>query len=128
MVELRTKEYPIPEMTPGPPPEVTVLVPALNEEDTIAEVLERVLVLPLRVQVIVVDDGSRDETAKILDRYRDRVLVLTNAERSGKGAAIRKALPYAEGIVTIVQDADLEYAPEQIPALIRPILDGRANV
>lgn len=115
-------------MRQGPPPEVTVLVPALNEEDTIAEVLDRVLALPLRVQVIVVDDGSTDRTPEILKQYADRVLVLTNSARGGKGNAIRKALPFAEGQTAIVQDADLEYAPEQIPNLIRPILDGRANV
>jgi len=115
-------------MSQKPPAEVTVLVPALNEEATIAEVLDRVLAIPLRVQVIVVDDGSTDRTPEILATYADRVLVLTNASRGGKGNAIRKALPFAEGKATIVQDADLEYAPEQIPDLIRPILDGKANV
>lgn len=109
-------------------PEVTILVPALNEEETIAEVLDRVLALPLTVQVIVVDDGSNDRTPEILRSYADRVLVLTNVARSGKGNAIRKALPFAEGVATIVQDADLEYAPEQIPDLINPILEGKANV
>jgi len=109
-------------------PEVTILVPALNEEETIAEVLDRVLALPLSVQVIVVDDGSNDRTPEILRSYADRVLVLTNPARSGKGNAIRKALPFAEGVATIVQDADLEYAPEQIPDLINPILEGKSNV
>jgi glycosyltransferase involved in cell wall biosynthesis len=109
-------------------PEVTVLIPALNEQATIAEVLDRVLAIPLRTQVIVIDDGSTDDTPKILSRYADRVTVLTNPTRGGKGNAIRKALPYAEGKTVIVQDADLEYAPEQIPTLIRPILDGNANV
>lgn len=121
-------EYPLPGMRQGPPPEVTVLVPALNEENTIAEVLDRVLALPLRIQVIVVDDGSTDRTPEILRSYGDRITVLTNATRGGKGNAIRKALPFAEGETTIVQDADLEYAPEQIPSLIRPILEGRAGV
>jgi len=109
------------------PPEVTVLIPALNEEETIAEVLDRVLALPLAVQVIVVDDGSTDRTPEILRGYADRVVILTNAARGGKGNAIRKALPFAEGLATIVQDADLEYAPEQIPDVIRPIIEGRAN-
>jgi glycosyltransferase involved in cell wall biosynthesis len=122
------KVYPQPVNSQGLCPEVTVLVPALNEQDTIAEVIDRVLAIPLRTQVIVVDDGSTDRTPEILASYRDRILVLTNAQRGGKGNAIRKALPYAEGVATIVQDADLEYAPEQIPDLIRPILDGKASV
>ncbi len=109
-------------------PEITVVIPALNEERTIAEVLDRVLALPMRVQTIVVDDGSTDGTPAILDSYRDRVVVLTNERPGGKGYAIRKALPFAKGVATIVQDADLEYAPEQIPELVRPILEGRANV
>lgn len=127
MVVADPKEYPLPVNDQGTPPEVTVLVPALNEQDTIGEVIDRVLAIPLRVQVIVIDDGSTDRTPEILKGYEDRVLVLTNAQRGGKGNAIRKALPYAEGIATIVQDADLEYAPEEIPNLIRPILDGRAS-
>jgi len=109
-------------------PEVTVLVPALNEEHTIAEVIDRVLALPLKVQMVVIDDGSTDGTTKILEGYKDRVQVLRNEKPSGKGNAIRQALPYATGATVIVQDADLEYAPEQIPDLIRPILEGRANV
>lgn len=109
-------------------PDVTVLVPALNEEDTIAEVVERLLALPISKQVIVIDDGSTDKTAETLANYKDRILVLTNPARSGKGAAIRKALPYAEGKVIIIQDADLEYFPEEIPKVIEPILKGEAGV
>jgi len=109
-------------------PEVTVLVPALNEEHTIAEVIDRVLKLPLKVEIIVIDDGSTDKTTEILARYSDRVRVLRNEKPSGKGNAIRQALPFATGTTVIVQDADLEYAPEEIPNLIRPILEGRASV
>ncbi len=109
-------------------PEVTVLVPALNEQETIAEVLDRLLALPLRTEIIVIDDGSTDLTPQILDSYRDRVMVLRNESRQGKGSAIRQALAHASGESVVVQDADLEYAPEEIPALIQPILDGHANV
>jgi dolichol-phosphate mannosyltransferase len=109
-------------------PDVTVLVPALNEEDTIGEVLDRLLALPLSVQVIVVNDGSDDRTGEILHSYGDRIVLLTNNSRGGKGAAIRQALPYANGKTVIVQDADLEYAPEEIPRLIEPILNGQAKV
>jgi len=121
------KVYPLPVMPHLDGPEVTVLVPALNEEHTIAEVIDRVLRLPLRVELIVIDDGSTDNTTKILATYSDRVRILRNEKPTGKGSAIRQALPFATGATLIVQDADLEYAPEQIPDLIRPILDGRAS-
>ncbi len=124
----RTKEYPLPVMPNPGGPEVTVLVPALNEEHTIAEVVERVLKLPLRVEIIVIDDGSTDKTTAILATYADRVKVLRNEKPGGKGNAIRQALPFATGATVIVQDADLEYSPEEIPNLIRPILDGRSKV
>jgi glycosyltransferase involved in cell wall biosynthesis len=109
-------------------PDVTVLVPALNEEETIGEVLDRLLALPLDIQVIVVNDGSDDRTGEILHSYGNKIVLLTNRERGGKGAAIRQALPYATGKAVIVQDADLEYAPEEIPKLVQPILSGKAKV
>ena len=121
-------EYPLPVMSHLDGPEVTVLVPALNEEHTIGEVIDRVLKLPLRVEMIVVDDGSTDRTTEILARYKDQIRILRNEKPTGKGSAIRQALPYATGATIIVQDADLEYAPEQIPQLIQPILDGKASV
>lgn len=113
---------------PDGAPDVTILVPALNEEDTIGALLDRLLVLPLRAQVIVIDDGSSDRTPKILRTYEDRVTVLRNPERTGKGAAIRKALPLATGRVVVIQDADLEYDPADLPRLIEPILRGEAGV
>ncbi len=109
-------------------PEVTILVPALNEEHTIAEVIDRVLALPMKVELIVIDDGSTDRTTEILAGYADRIRILRNSKPSGKGNAIRQALPYATGRALIVQDADLEYAPEQIPELVLPILEGKATV
>lgn len=109
-------------------PDVTVLVPALNEEDTIGEVVDRLLALPVKIQVIVVNDGSEDRTGEILHSYGGRILLLTNTSRGGKGAAIRQALPYASGRTVIVQDADLEYSPEEIPKLIEPILQRQAKV
>ncbi len=109
-------------------PEVSVIVPALNEEATIGEVVERLLALPLSVQVIVVDDGSTDRTAAMLAPYEDRILVLRNERPSGKGSAIRQALLHVRGEAVIIQDADLEYAPEQIPEVVRPILQGESDV
>ena len=109
-------------------PDATVIVPALNEQDTLSEVVDRLLALPLRLEVIVVDDGSSDCTPEILTGYGDRILVLTNDKPGGKGMAIRLALPHVTGRTIIIQDADLEYFPEDIPALVQPIVEGRANV
>lgn len=109
-------------------PDVSIIVPALNEEDTIQEVVERCLALPISVQLVVVNDGSTDRTGDILARFSDRITLITNTSRTGKGAAIRKAVPHLMGVASIIQDADLEYSPEQIPQLIQPILQGQANV
>jgi glycosyltransferase involved in cell wall biosynthesis len=115
-------------MTSVQAPEVTVIVPAKNEEDTIAEVVRRLLALPIQTQIIVVDDGSTDGTAAQLSQFGSAITVLRNSESLGKGAAIRTALPHAVGEVVVIQDADLEYEPEELPNLVRPILDGKANV
>lgn len=105
-------------------PDVTVIVPALDEQATIAEVVDRLLALPLDLQVVVVDDGSRDKTPEILARYGDRITVVTNERPGGKGMAIRIGLAHARGKVVVIQDADLEYSPEEIPKLVDPILQG----
>ncbi|MFN3729852.1 MAG: glycosyltransferase family 2 protein [Fimbriimonadaceae bacterium] len=117
-------------MEPGVdrPADLSVIVPALNEEATIREVVERLLALPLRTQVIVVNDGSTDRTGEILAEYQDRITVITHPKPGGKGAAIRAALPHAIGKASIIQDADLEYSPEQIPALVTPIIQGQYPV
>ena len=109
-------------------PDLTILIPALNEEATIREVLERCLAVPLSKQIVVINDGSTDSTAEILKAFGEKIEVVTNPKPSGKGNAIRKALNLIRGKTVIVQDADLEYSPEQIPTLIQPILDGSASV
>lgn len=109
-------------------PQVSAIIPALNEQDTLGEVIERLLALPLAVEIIVVNDGSTDATASVLSSFGSRIVVLTNGKPGGKGMAIRQALPHATGEAVIIQDADLEYFPEDIPALVLPILEGKANV
>jgi glycosyltransferase involved in cell wall biosynthesis len=109
-------------------PDVTIIVPALTEEETIGEVVERLLAVPLTTQIIVVDDGSTDQTPAVLQKFGKRILVLTNPVRGGKGAAIRQALPHATGVATIIQDADLEYLPEEIPQVVGLILSGEENI
>ncbi len=108
--------------------DVTVLVPALNEESTIREVIERLLALDFDLQIVVINDGSTDETGAILSSFGDKIEVITNSQPGGKGAAIRKGLAIARGKVVVIQDADLEYRPEELPLLVKPILDGKATV
>jgi dolichol-phosphate mannosyltransferase len=115
-------------MSKGAKVDVSIILPVLNEERTVAEVIDRVLLLPLKLELIVVDDGSTDKTPDILLPYKDRIRLLRNEKRGGKGNAIRKALDYVSGQVVVIQDADLEYAPEQIPKLVEPILNGEATV
>jgi glycosyltransferase involved in cell wall biosynthesis len=105
---------------------VSFIVPAFNEARTIGEVLERIDALPLESQVIVVDDGSSDGTAAIAERRAGTVVL--RQRNSGKGAAIRAALPYVDGDVVVIQDADMEYDPADVPALIDPIERGVADV
>jgi glycosyltransferase involved in cell wall biosynthesis len=105
---------------------VSFIVPAYNEARTIAEVLERIAGLELDTQVIVVDDGSTDGTGD-LAAERDGVLVLRQ-ENQGKGAAIRNGLNHVDGEIVVIQDADMEYDPVEVPALIEPIERGVADV
>jgi dolichol-phosphate mannosyltransferase len=105
-------------------PDVTILVPALNEERTIREIVARLLELPISKQIIVINDGSTDRTPDVLSEFEGQILVIHNRERGGKGRAIRTGLAYAQGKTVIVQDADMEYFPEEIPGLVEPILSG----
>ena len=108
---------------------VSFIVPAHNEEATLEEVLERVYALPLEKQVIVVDDGSTDATGEIAARWRDdRGVVLVSQQNRGKGAAVRAGIPHVDGEIVVIQDADLEYDPADVPALIEPIERGSADV
>jgi glycosyltransferase involved in cell wall biosynthesis len=109
---------------------VSFIVPAYNEAATIEDVLQRVTALPFDTQLVVVDDGSTDDTPRILDAWRDRdgTEVVRLERNRGKGAAIRTALPFLRGEITVIQDADAEYDPADVPDLIEPIRRGSADV
>jgi dolichol-phosphate mannosyltransferase len=109
---------------------LSVIIPAFNEERTLAQVLDRVLALPLKPQVIVVSDGSTDGTNDIIRDYqRNRGITgVICPVNGGKGAAIMAGLVHATEPFTIIQDADLEYSPEQFDLLLDPVKAGRAQV
>jgi len=108
---------------------VSFIVPAYNEAATIEQVLERVEELGLDRQIVVVDDGSTDGTPGILERWSGRDgIVVVRQENRGKGAAIRAAIQHLDGDITVIQDADMEYDPVDVPQLIEPIERGAADV
>jgi glycosyltransferase involved in cell wall biosynthesis len=110
---------------------LSVIVPVFNERATVAELLRRVrnVELPLDVEVIVVDDGSSDGTDKILSAIGDStVRVINHGSNRGKGAAVRTGLGAVRGDLVIIQDADLEYDPDDWPKLLDPVLRGKARV
>jgi glycosyltransferase involved in cell wall biosynthesis len=112
------------------PPLVTAIVPAHDEERTILAVLEGLHALALRPQIVVVDDGSTDRTPEILQQWRaahPEAVVLRQPNR-GKGAAVRSGLAHATGEFVVIQDADLEYDPAQLPRLVAPLFAGEADV
>jgi len=109
---------------------LSIVIPIYNEEELLEKVLERVRALPLDMELILVDDHSTDRTPEILAREAQKpgTRVLRHDWNQGKGRAIRTGLEHATGDIVIIQDADLEYRPEEIPDVLRPILEGRTNV
>lgn len=111
-------------------PLLSVVMPVYNERATIDEIISRVLAVPLRIQLIVVDDCSTDGTReRLIELQRERGFTLLLQDRNqGKGAALRRGFEEVKGDLVIIQDADLEYSPEEYPALIELICQGRADV
>lgn len=108
---------------------VSIVIPVYNERVTIEIVVRRVLELPLAKEVLVVDDGSVDGTREVVARFEgERGVRVILAEHRGKGMAFRLGLEQARGEVVVIQDADLEYNPADIPRVIAPILSGAAEV
>jgi glycosyltransferase involved in cell wall biosynthesis len=111
-------------------PLLSVVMPCYNESSTVEEIIRRVLAVPLRIELIVVDDGSKDGTREILTRLADelRFKLVFQAVNGGKGAALRRGFEEVTGDLVVIQDADLEYSPEEFPQLIQFICEGRADV
>ena len=111
-------------------PLLSVVIPVFNEAATIEEIIPRVLAVPLRIQLIVVDDCSTDGTREALNRLQEMYgfTLLLQSRNQGKGAALRRGFAEVRGDLVAVQDADLEYSPEEFPMLIELIREGRADV
>ena len=110
---------------------LTVVIPVYNERNTIHEILRQVRAVPVRKQIILVDDCSKDGTREVLTRMQAEepdLTVVFHDRNQGKGAALRTGFRHATGQIVIVQDADLEYDPGQYVQLIQPILEGKADV
>jgi glycosyltransferase involved in cell wall biosynthesis len=112
--------------------ELSIIVPAFNEAQTIETVLRALLALPCPIrEILVVDDGSKDDTRSIVNNVSQenpKIRLISHTVNSGKTAAIRTGLKEAQGGIVLIQDADLEYDPTEIPEVIEPIQAGRADV
>lgn len=122
-------------LTPIAAPFLSVLIPVFNEEGTLEQVVRRVAELDLRKEVLIIDDGSTDRSCAIARALaaefaagRTQVRSLSFRRNLGKGAAVRAGIAASTGDIVLIQDADLEYDPADLPALLGPLLDGHADV
>jgi glycosyltransferase involved in cell wall biosynthesis len=108
---------------------LSVIIPVYNEKDTLREIIARVRAVPLEKEIILVDDCSKDGSREILKALNDPdIRTIFHEKNQGKGAALRTGFQYVTGDVVVVQDADLEYDPNELLKLIEPIKEGKADV
>jgi len=108
---------------------LSVVIPVYNERETILRVIEKVAAVPFEKELIIVDDGSTDGTADVLKNIdREDARVFFHEKNRGKGASLRTGFEQVQGDVVVIQDADLEYTPDDYPVLLQPIIDGNADV
>jgi len=110
--------------------DLSVIIPVYNEIQTLDEIVAAVAAIPVETEIILVDDGSTDGSREKLQQFENQegIVVLYHDQNQGKGAAIRTGIAAATRDLVIIQDADLEYDPREIPALMQPILAGKADV
>ncbi|MFP4380340.1 MAG: glycosyltransferase family 2 protein [Candidatus Sumerlaeia bacterium] len=113
--------------------QLSIIMPVYNEKATIEKIIEKVLNAPLtdiEKELVIVDDGSTDGTRDLLEKYRDRenFQIIFHEKNGGKGKAVRTGIEHFKGDLAIIQDADLEYDPEDYPVMLEPILKGKADV
>jgi len=109
---------------------LSILIPVYNEEKTIKKIIDivkKVRLSKVEKEIVVVDDGSKDKTLEVLKKIKG-IKLIGHKKNSGKGAAIRTAIKHATGDIILIQDADLEYDPNDYSALIKPIIEGKAKV
>ena len=111
-------------------PLVSVVMPVFNEVATVEQIVRRVLAVPVRLELIVVDDGSTDGSRERLEVLQSELgfRLLLQPRNQGKGAALRRGFAEVTGDIVAIQDADLEYSPEELPELMQLICEGRADV
>ncbi len=111
---------------------LTIIIPVFNEERTIAKIIEKVSNLKIKSftkEIIIINDGSTDNTSRLLKRLKNnKIRIINKNVNQGKGSAIKSALKISKGDLIIIQDADLEYDPNDIPKLMQPILNNKADV
>jgi glycosyltransferase involved in cell wall biosynthesis len=113
-----------------PEPLISLVVPSYNEALTVADVVRRAVAMELNLEIVVVDDGSTDGTPELLQSLREEVpalKVLRHDHNRGKGAAVRDGIAATTGTFVVIQDADLEYDPKDLPVLLGPLVEGRAD-